>query len=517
MTELVHEEGIEQVTLESDIETGEETPRFFPLRMGFFTLMFLIFFAISVLLLNVIAFFFPGNTGDIFEDIIDWIGLGIETIGLGDMYEFMVPTEDEALYISACIVLSFLSISLLSMKKRGSSLFFKHGTFKRAIVQILVFFGLFILYMQILKLASLFIPGMSEGSVAIYVLIAGASMWIFFQSWALFTAARRAGTSIENKLLAKRNRSGSVFVAIAPYLAATWIVLLTIGFFYFIDVLTGMAPEFALEPWAATMIQIIAFLVVILCIIPSLIAFTVKDSRQKRFDSMVVLMSIVFMYPYLLFNFVIYFLLPKTGVDTGSVGGEDIIIFGIELSQLLIWVELIFTLVLLIMSLRSVGNRTNYQFGKFKKHSFIMFIYASLAGQFGIRYLQTKENLPEFSGVGEFLLDGQYIIINFFMILALILSILLFSSDRFGLYFRVHEEVSKEDRKRIEYIHEQMKMEYNKHSGPFLVSGIYEDLTAIMKIDKLKVMDLVEKTHRRFDDMEIDGLKKRYVCFDFGA
>ncbi|MHA1679677.1 MAG: hypothetical protein ACTSUE_01630 [Promethearchaeota archaeon] len=490
------------VTTEEEIDAEDRMPRLFPLRLGFFTLLFLIFFAISVALLNLVAAFFESGSGDLFQDLIEFIRTIITIPGIAQFYDFIVPeSEDEALFISACMMWTFLIIAFISMKNSGRRALFEKGAFKRGFLQIALFFVFFILIMQLLKFFDNFIPEIDGNMIPLLSLVIGASFWIFFQSLALFTAARRTGTNVEQKLLDRGGRGSSTLVSLAPFFTLLYVIGLTVGFMIFPDVLehyTGIT-DFQMDEWAQKMLQIIGFIVGALCILPSIIAAGAKNPKQKRYDSMVVLMSIIAMYPYLLFNFALYFWLPS-----GSSSGSN--------SQILLWVELLFTLVMLVSSIRSVGQRTNYKFGKLQKHAFILFIYSALTGQFGIRYLQTKGNLP--GGIADFLIDGQYIIINAFVLLALIFSVLLFSSEKFGVYFRVHEQVSKADKKRMEFVYQQMKHEYNKQEGPYLVTEIYENLAMIMKAGKLEVMDLVEKTYRKYSDLNIDGLKKRYVCFD---
>jgi hypothetical protein len=216
-------------------------------------------------------------------------------------------------------------------------------------------------------------------------------------------------------------------------------------------------------------------------------------------------MTIFFMYPYILFNFTIYFVLPKGGVSGG--GGDELI------GQILLLADLIVTLTLLLLALRTAGKRTGYRFGKLNKHSFIMFIYASLAGQFGIRYLQTTNQLTGDLGVIGFLLDGQYLIINAVVGLALIITLFMFGSNKFGRFIRVRGEISRAEQKQVNFMHSYLIEELVRTEAPILVSNIYDDLANVMRIEKFRAMQLLEKTKRRFEDIKIEGIKKRYITF----
>ncbi|MBN2151607.1 MAG: hypothetical protein JW839_09185 [Candidatus Lokiarchaeota archaeon] len=512
----------EPTTLETVSEqdlAGEKLPRMFPLRLGFFSFMFLAFFAISVLVLNVSKAFGLLEGEDVYQLVLDVLRTPIQDIAiLRDIYDFIVtfPGDEfdgiEALYISGGYVLTFFTVSLVATKKRAARILFSGRKIKRITLQILLFFGLFILYMQLLKVVVLVLIGygldFGEGGVAIYMLIAGATTWVFFQALALFTAARRSGTRVEGRVTRRGGRSSHAFALFAPYLVLVVIGVLYFGYKLFLDIVVPYIPGAMVTPAWRDLINYFTMAMAFFCVLPSLVAFASKKRRQKSFDNLVVIMTILSMYPYILFNFTIYFLLPQLSVGGGGGGGTDWV------SQAFLWGDLIFTLVLLVMAMRSVGKRTNYKFGALDKHAFIMFIYAALAGQFGIRYLQTR-GLPEaFKDISLVLLSGQYVLVNFFVVVALFFSVLLFSSKKFGLYFRVHETVSKADNMRLDFIKDYLRDEYVRREEPYLLDTVYESMATVMKLDRFEVMRLVEKAKRKHPELRIDGLKKRYVYFE---
>ncbi|MHA1791474.1 MAG: hypothetical protein ACTSVI_02450 [Promethearchaeota archaeon] len=496
-------ELLEEKYSEADFDE-EKTPRLFPIRLGFFSFLFIAFFLIAVLILNVISFFYPDNKDDIFQLLLDIIRKPIQWEIIRQIYDFLVPVSGvEALFISASFVLTFITISIACMKKRIKALLFRGRIIKKALMQVLIFFGIFIMYMQFLKLISVLFPAMGKEGIAIHVLIGGATMWIFFQSFALFTATRKTGTTIENNLLKKSNKKSHLIARLFPFLATLYILAISIGYFYFLNFMKDIFHIY--DPAWKTTIEIFLILFLAITILPSFLVAGSKNKKQKQFDNLVVLVSVITMVPYILFNFTLYFYMPK------SKTGEGIDITGI--SQIILWIELSFTLVLLILSLRSVAKRSNYKVGRLEKESFILFIYASLSGQFGIRYLQSRNLLPEYAGINKWLLDGQYILVNLFVLVAIVISILAFSSDRFGIFFRVHERVSRQDRKRMDFIYQHLRMEYNKIGEAFPIVSVYEDLSTIMNVNKLEIIDLVEKTNRTYTDLRFDGIKTRKVHF----
>ncbi|MHA1699123.1 MAG: hypothetical protein ACTSWN_09825, partial [Promethearchaeota archaeon] len=130
------------------------------------------------------------------------------------------------------------------------------------------------------------------------------------------------------------------------------------------------------------------------------------------------------------------------------------------------------------------------------------------------RYLQVRELLSTIiTQIGNIILNGQHLLVNIGVIIGLLISVLMFSSERFGLYFRVHETVSKQDRKRMEFILEFLKQEYIRREKPYLISSVYDDLVTMMNLDKHVIMKLIEKTQRRYQNLIIDGIKRRFVHF----
>ncbi len=519
------DESITPETVSEQELAAEKLPRMFPLRLGFFSFMFLAFFTISVLILNISKTFgLFSEEADVYQAVLNVLRTPIDDVPiLRDSFDFIMnfpspPFSDfigiQALYISGAYVLTFLVVSLLATRKRFANAMFTGRKLKRIPIQFLLFFTLFIIFIQLLKLIMIILLGfgidLGSGGVAIYILIAGATVWIFFQALALFTAARRSGTRVEGNFTRRRGKGAYAFALFAPYLVLGVIGLIYLAYKLFLDIVVPfiVKPEdLVVMPQWRDWINYFSIAMAIFCVLPSIAAFLSKKRRQKSFDNLVVMMTILSMYPYIIFNFTIYFLLPL--LNTGGGGGGDPLI-----SQIFLWIDLMFTLVLLISAMRSVGKRTNYKFGALNKHAFIIFIYAALAGQFGIRYLQTRGLPTGFEGIGLIVLNGQYLLVNSFVVIALFVSILLFSSKKFGLYFRVHETVSKADNIRLDFIRDYMRDEYVRREEPYLLDTIYDSLGTVMKLDQFEVMQLVEKAKRKHPELRIDGLKKRYVYFE---
>jgi hypothetical protein len=98
------------------------------------------------------------------------------------------------------------------------------------------------------------------------------------------------------------------------------------------------------------------------------------------------------------------------------------------------------------------------------------------------------------------------VLVNLFVGIALLVSVLLFSSKKFGLYFRVHESVSKADNIRLDFIKDYLRDEYHRREEPYLLDSIYDSLATVMKLDRFEVMQLVEKATRKHAELRIDGL-----------
>lgn len=487
--------------------------------------MFMAFFAISVLILNITKTLGLFSDSDVYQIVLNFLRIPVQDVPyLRDVFDFIVgfpipPFSDfvgiQALYISGGFVLSFLTISILSTKQRFTRVVFTGNVLKRFFLQLILFFGLFILFIEVLKLLFVVLHNfgvdLGDGGIAIFMLIAGATIWIFFQALALFTAARRSGTRVEANYTRKKSKGAYAFALFAPYLVLMVIGGLYVGYRYFLTIVVQTLVDqhfvgYIDIPLWLNMVTYFTIAMAIFCVLPSLAAFSSKKRRQKSFDNLVLMMTILAMYPYILFNFTIYFLLPAVGMGGG--GGTSLI------GQIFLWIDLVFTLVLLVMALRSVGKRTNYKFGALDKHAFILFIYAALAGQFGIRYLQTRGLPTGFEQISLWLLNGQYVLVNLFVVVALFFSILLFSSKKFGLYFRVHETVSKADNIRLDFIRDYLRDEFVRRQEPYLLDSVYDSMATVMKLDRFEVMQLVEKAKRKHAELRIDGLKKRYIYFE---
>lgn len=487
--------------------SAPKIPRLFPLRLGFMSLMFLAFFTISVLILNVSKVIGFGGEQDVYQLVLDVLRVPVQEIPIArEIYDIIVfPLHGaEALYISSGFVLTFFTVSLLATRARVSRHVFQGRKRKRIPLQVIIFFSIFTGFMYLIRVGLPLVPGLDENNIPIYILVIGASAWIFFQSVALFTAARRSGTRIEARAT-RRGGKGAIAMSIAgPFLVVAFIVALYIGYGIFQEIaaiVLGVS-----NPLWTDLVRWFTLGMLALCLLPSLAVLSSANKRKKAFDNLIVIMTIFFLYPYLLFNFTIYFGLPKGGLGGGGTGDPLI-------GQIFLLVDLVFTLLLLVMALRSVGKRTGYKFGKLDKHAFIMFIYAALSGQFGIRYLQTRDLLPDLGGIDALLLDGQYLLVNFGVVIAIFGSVLLFSSKKFSLYFSVHEDISKEDKKRVAFIVEFLNAEYVRSGMITLTADIYDSIATVMKTTRFEAMQLLEKARRQTGRLVVEGVKKRYVYF----
>ena len=510
------------------IEDEEKIKSFFPLRLEFFTLIFLIFFIIAVALVNIFYALIPNTTVDVYQFFLDIIRTPTGIGGASAIYAFIVPAPPnfEALYISAGFVLTFFTISLMARNEK-----IKNGLFetsrKRILLQILLFFVLLIGYMHLMKIltGTFSILGWDLGYEAIPMILlsAGASGWLVLQSWAIFTEARRSATNVEGFFSGHKNRTSYAFVVLMPFLVAMFIFMLSFGFLLalqFIQENVGITGYILGISWQ-NLILIALFATLLLCFIPLIIALTSENRREKNYENLVVIMTNFFMFPYIMFNFtILFFLQPETVAQLtdlfGAGGaGEGISYF----SLLLIFVELIFTLVVLIFAMRTVGKRTKYKLGPLNKYGFVLAVYAAISGQFGIRYLQIRGQIgqtvtgPIQEALGNYLINIQHLIINIGVILAIAIAIFMFKRKGFGLMYRVHDEVSKEDMKRIEWIYDFLKKEYIRRADMLILSEMYDSISKILKISDYDVIRLVNRTDIKYNDMMIEGLKKRYVHF----
>jgi len=514
--ELSQDLGVQTSVTEKEL-ASDKVPRFFPVRLGFLSFMFLAFFTISVLILNIASIIGLVTNGDIFHQVLTIIQTPMERVPvLLQIFNFIVPFSNiqalnpnadvQALYISAGFVLTFMTLSLLSTKHRVTHFLFEGSAIKRFFAQLGTFFLLFILYIQALKLYVDFFPDTNDYGIAADFLAIGATAWILFQGYALLTAARRNGTRVEGALV-KQGRLAYAFAIILPVFVIVFILLLTWGYFVFLGLLTLI--HISAPSWPVV-IEVILGAMLVFCLLPTFIVAATRSSRrrQKVYDNLVIQLTNFFMFPYLLFNITIYYILPKTQ-SSGTSTSTGL------LSQIFLYADLVVTIVMLLMALRSASARTGYRFGPLNKHSFILFIYASLAGQFGIRYLQSRPSpLPSILGSStsnNIFLDGQYWVVDAVVVALMLFYVLAFGSRKFGLYFRVRDQVSRQDHQRIDFIHEYLLEEYARRNGMFLVAEMYDALATLMKVDTFKAMQLVEKMRVAYSDIRIEGVKKRYI------
>ncbi len=499
--------------IEEDDESTSSTAKYFPIRLEFFTVVFIIFTLLAFVLLNVLGF-------DIYNIFITSVRNPI-TAFIEPVYRFIVPVAEgvEALYISACIVLTFLTLAGLCKYEKFKNALFEGKLAKRITLQILVFFMFIILYMHALNSLTILFPAIGDAGITIFFLVAGASIWLVVQSWALFLESRRSATNVEGYFSGSGHKTLSYAGAsIMPFFIAAYIIILSVGYMILINFLwVNLNIGFHIFE---VFIEVVLFIMLTISLVPFfLIIHGGKENRrQKSYDNLVVLFTIFFMYPFILFNFTIFFYLNPIVLDQIKalfpVGGDSIANAG----KTLILVESVFIFITLILALRAIGKRTGYTIWGMNKHGFILFIYAALVGQFGIRYLQIRGQLEEsvipFLGdINDIIINSQHLIMNSVLIIAIAVTIFLFKSEKFGTMFRVHEEISKEDKKRIEFIYDFLMKEYVRRNDYLDVDEMYRQISSVLKLDDYNTYRLVNKTDKKYKELVIEGLKKRFIYF----
>ena len=523
--EDVSKELEDEIKEEWDAIEGEDKLKsFFPIRLEFFTLIFLIFFTIAVALVNIFYALFPSNDVDAYQLFLNFIRSPINIGVVSYVYAFIVPAPPgfEALYISAGFVLTFFTIAIMVRNESIKDALFETSK-KRILFQILLFFVLLIGYMHVIKILTGLFPDLGYEGMPMILLSGGASGWLILQSWAIFTEARRSATNVEGYFSGHKNKVSYALVILMPFLVAIFIYFLSFGYLLILQFLKeniGVSGYILGVTWQ-NIILIALFATLILCFVPLIIALSSENRREKNYENLVVIMTNFFMYPYIIFNFTILFFLQPETIDQltalfGAGGaGEGISYF----SLLLIFVELIFTMVMLVFAMRTVGKRTRYKLGPLNKYGFILAVYAAISGQFGIRYLQIRGQIgqsitgPIQQALGNYLINIQHLIINIGVIVAIAIAIFMFKRKGFGLMYRVHDEVSKEDMKRIEWIYDFLKKEYIRRADMLILSEMYDSIAKILKISDYDTIRLVNRADIKYKDMMVEGLKKRYIHF----
>ncbi|NHI91151.1 MAG: hypothetical protein EAX96_01525 [Candidatus Lokiarchaeota archaeon] len=491
---------------------------FFPLRLDFFTFIFIIFFIIAVAMVNIFYALNPNTGVDFYQSFLNLIRLPIGIGLMSNVYAFIVPAPPgfEALYISASFVLTFFTLSLLVKNEKFKTKLFESSN-KRILLQIAVFFILLIAFMHLIKLLTGLLPDFGYEAIPMIMLSAGASGWLILQSWAILTAARRSATNVEGFFSSHKNKFSYLIVILMPFMVAAFIFLLSFGYLlilHFVQVNFGIGGLF----WEI-LIEVTLFATLLLCIVPLIMALTSENRREKNYENLVVIMTNFFMYPYILFNFtILFFLNPNTIEQLKALfGAGDAGVS--QFSLLLISLELAFTLIMLIAAMRTVGKRTNYKLGILNKYGFILAVYAAISGQFGIRYLQIRGQLLVSStnaiqqALAEYLINIQHLFINIGVIIAIAIALFMFRRKGFGVMYRVHDEISKEDLKRVEWIYDYLKKEYIRKAEMLNLLEMYDVISKILKLNEYEIIRLVNRADLKYKDMKIEGLKKRYVYF----
>lgn len=528
------EEDINNSTDESDSSTTETKKvqdkdkilRLFPLRLGFFTGLFLTFFFVTAIFLNVaeilaIAGIQIGGY-DLFDIIIFLLQTPSGIFPINIIYPFIIPTTLvnqaglQAIYISTSLILTFFTVSIFCSNDSIRHVIFRKSRWKTFLIQIGVFLLIFAAYLHVLN--SILFVGNSFGfggnfvaQISIVIIIIAEIAWLIIQTWSLFAFSRSGATNAEQYM--SSHESGFIYgiVRIAPFWCLIGISFLSAGYFLMIQFAPFILPSLLAirDVWSAITILSTALMITV-CIIPFIITTATKKAnrRQRAYDSFTFVFSTLLLYPYILFNFALYFLL---NLQIGAGAG------GTLLGTILIWTEMILVMAMMMYSMRKVGVNLEYEYAVFEKEGFVLAIYAAIMGQFALRYVLVRGQVGVIiTGVPllNFLVNSGSLIIAFGALLAISVSLVLMRTKRFAKTFKLHRKVSKEDEKRIEAIYDYLKREYIRRGGiEFPVPEVDSSLQGIFRASKFEVARLINLSDQKYDDLRIEGIKKRYVYF----
>ena len=167
------EEKPEEEVIEKKIKS------LFWLRLGFFSIVFIIFFFFTALVLNIL----PGS--DFYQSFIDVIR-DFTVLPLGQIYALIVPPDlwhNEAIYITSSIILMFFTVGLLASRDGFRDFLFTGSMKKQFTVQFFIFLGFLIGYLRVLQLLPKYFFNILT---PIYILIGATIAWLMFQTFALF-------------------------------------------------------------------------------------------------------------------------------------------------------------------------------------------------------------------------------------------------------------------------------------------------------------------------------------------
>lgn len=537
-------EEIQEKKETKEIVIEKKSKTLYWIRLGFFSIIFLIFFFFTALILNIL----PNN--DTYQSFIDIIR-DFTILPIKDIYALIIPQQfwhSEAIYITSAIILMFLTTGLLCGNDKFKNFLFSGSLKKQAATQIFIFFIFFIAYLRLFLYLPEYIFNMLT---PIYILIGATITWLMFQSIALFRYSRSYASRTEGFLLKHDNFFTFGIVATSTFWGI--IIIGGIGYVYtfiFLNIAKSFGAQ--IDVWRIFTLVLGAALV-IACFAAFFISILSKTEKRHRiFDNFSIMTTNVVLWPYILLNLTIYFFLTSKIVGSRGAGT----------SQVISITDLAISVFTLVISMRGLGSKTEWKFGILKRESFILTIYAAIAGQYGIRYLLFRQQLvpikpgdyfavyvlfqilvmtlglpaqnfwsliilPSFplnpywntfiiDPSLEFLINMGNLFTSIAVIGLLIGALVLYGAnpEKFGKKFRVHEAGAKKGKATTQFIYDFMKQEFTRRNEPFCLFEVQEIIAKSLEMDLNITIRLINKTQLKYPDFKIDGKKKRYVCFD---
>ncbi len=322
------------------------------LRMGIFSIFFYAFFFFAVVLLNILP------TDDLYQSSINWIR-DIAILPIKDIYAFIVPPDlwhNEATYITAALVLVFFSTGIFCGNEKFQNFLFEGSAIKRFFAQVLIFFGLLMGFLRLFQyLPKYFINVLTP----IFVLMAGAVIWLLYQTYALYQYSRSYSSSSESFLLKHDNKFTYFIVVTATFWGLAFIGVLGYYYFIFLDIVNiiGILLQVGVNTSLWELITwILGGTMGITCLLTFIISISSKtNKRQRMYDNYSIVAANVSLWPYILLNLAIYFIFSSSTIASMSSGTGLIITYkGINLSmfimQFLSWIELIISIVIFVLA-----------------------------------------------------------------------------------------------------------------------------------------------------------------------
>ncbi len=515
------------------------------LRLGFYSFVFLLFFFFTALVLYILP------TNDTYQSFIDTIR-DITVIPMAQIYGYIVPSEfwhHEAVYITAAIILMFFTVGLLCANDSFKNFLFGGSLKRQFATQLLIFFALLIAYLRLFQFLPTYIFNILT---PIFILIGAMITWLLFQTVALFRYSRRYASSAEGFLLKHDNIATYSLVATSTFWGLIIIGGLGYGYYIILDIAKTVV-KVETDLWLLLTL-ILGGVLVICCIAAFIISVASKTKKRERiYDNFSIMATNITLWPYILLNLAIYFFLTSSIVSSkgGGLGGRFLSITDLAIS-----------VATLIISMRGIGGKTDWKFGPLKRESFILTIYSAIAGQYGIRYLIFRQQLIPFNTGDAFSLFILYYVfveiggilplesflklillpnfplnpvwptyiidprLEFFVnmgnlitsiaVVGLLIGALVYYGarpEKFGQMFRIQEVGAKAGRATTDFIYNLLKEEFVRRKYPFPLSEVQNILAGSIELDINTTLRLVNKAELKYDDLIIDGMKKRYVYF----